>query len=218
MTIRTGHMLSAALTASTFAATAFVYGQLPDSMPVHWNVHGQVDGWIAKPWGPFVLPVTMLGVLALLMIVPVVSPRRYRIERFFGAYATIEVATLAFLAVLVTAMLWDVLGHPQAVSLAVPAASGLLFIVVGNYLGKVTRNFFVGIRTPWTLASDEVWLRTHRLGGKLFVAAGVVTLVSAPTGHAIAVLVASVLTASLIAVAHSYLIYRQLEGFSRQDR
>jgi uncharacterized membrane protein len=89
---------------------------------------------------------------------------------------------------------------------------GGLFVVIGNYLGKVRRNFFVGIRTPWTLTSDEVWARTHRVGGWLFVLAGIAIIASAGSTRLVLplVLLASVGTAALISVAYSYLVYRQL--------
>ena len=89
---------------------------------------------------------------------------------------------------------------------------GGLFVVVGNYLGKVRRNFFVGIRTPWTLASDEVWARTHRVGGWLFVLAGIAIVASAGGSRQLlpVVLLASVGTAALISVAYSYVVYRKL--------
>jgi uncharacterized membrane protein len=213
MTIRTGHTVGALLTAAVFAATAALYQRLPDPMPSHWNARGLVDGWLPKPWGPFLIPLVMLGLLGLLAILPRVSPRRFEVDRFAGVYATLEIAVLLFLAAIAATLLWAALGHPQAVVRAVPAACGLLFVVLGNYLGKVTKNFFVGIRTPWTLASDEVWLRTHRLGGKLFVAAGLVTLASAPTGHALPVMLTATLAAAGVSVAYSYWAYRHLEGF-----
>ena len=89
---------------------------------------------------------------------------------------------------------------------------GGLFVVIGNYLGKVRRNFFVGIRTPWTLTSDEVWARTHRVGGWLFVLAGIAIIASAGSSRLVLplVLLASVGTAALISVAYSYLVYRRL--------
>jgi uncharacterized membrane protein len=81
---------------------------------------------------------------------------------------------------------------------------------MGNFMGKLTRNFFVGIRTPWTLVNDEVWLRTHRLGGKLFVAAGVVTAIAAFSGAGLYVMLAAVLAAAIVSVIYSYVVYRKL--------
>jgi uncharacterized membrane protein len=106
------------------------------------------------------------------------------------------------------------LGHRVDVDRAVNLGLGLLLIVIGNYLGKVTRNFFVGIRTPWTLASDEVWLRTHRLGGVLFVSGGAVILIGAFVGgvSALAVTTTVIIGIAAFLTVYSYVIYRRIES------
>ncbi|MEL7298668.1 MAG: SdpI family protein, partial [Pseudomonadota bacterium] len=93
---------------------------------------------------------------------------------------------------------------------------GLLFVVLGNYMGKLRKNFFIGIRTPWTLASDEVWARTHRLGGYLFVAAGIGLMLSAFIGMNAWLITTLALGAGLIPVAYSFLLYRKIEGFDNE--
>ena len=102
---------------------------------------------------------------------------------------------------------------PVAMDRAMHAGTGLLFVVLGNFMGKLTKNFFVGIRTPWTLASDEVWLRTHRLGGKLFVLAGVALFIAGLLGGGTVPLLVAVAVAGGIPVVYSYLLYRRIEGF-----
>ena len=97
---------------------------------------------------------------------------------------------------------------------------GLLLLVIGNYMGKVRKNFFVGIRTPWTLASDEVWMRTHHLGGWLFVVGGLIIAVAglvAPAHLVPGILIAVVITVSLVTVGGSYVIYRRVEGFTNNN-
>ena len=101
---------------------------------------------------------------------------------------------------------------------AIPAGVGLLLVVLGNFMGKLTKNFFVGIRTPWTLASDEVWLRTHRLGGKLFVLAGAGLFVAGLSGAGHVAILLAVVVAAGIPVAYSYVVYRKLEGFKGSGR
>jgi uncharacterized membrane protein len=92
----------------------------------------------------------------------------------------------------------------------VSLASGVLFLIIGNFLGKLTKNYFAGIRTPWTLENDEVWHRTHRLGGKLFVLGGLFTIVSAFMGMGLPVLIATVAATTIVTTAYSYVIYRKL--------
>ena len=122
-------------------------------------------------------------------------------------------AILAFLFLVHILVLLSATGARVEMNRAIPIGVGLLLVLLGNYLGKTTKNFFLGIRTPWTLASDEVWLRTHRLGGKLFVLAGVVCFVSGLAGGSLAPAMAAVGAAALASVVYSYVVYRRIEGF-----
>ena len=97
------------------------------------------------------------------------------------------------------------------------AGTGLLFVIIGNYLGKVRKNFFIGIRTPWTLASDEVWNRTHRIGGKLFILSGVVIWIGALLGLPLTWTVGVAVGLVFIPVVYSYFLYRRVEGFDSKD-
>jgi uncharacterized membrane protein len=207
------HLLSLALVAGSFAAAAVLYRRLPDPVPVHWDAHGQVNGFMPKPWGVLVLPLVTLGTYALLSILPRISPQGFRFDRFQGTYELIRTAILGFLFFATLLALLAGAGFDVSVARAVPFGVGVLFVVLGNVLGKVTKNFFVGIRTPWTLASDEVWLRTHRLGGRVFVVAGLVLAIAGLLGSGgAAPIVAVSLAAPLIPIVYSYVIYRRLQG------
>jgi uncharacterized membrane protein len=148
-----------------------------------------------------------------MVIVPHVSPKGFRVERFQRVYDVIQLAVVAFFFFLGGMGLLAGLGAPISMNLGIELAMGLLFIVLGNFMGKITRNFFVGIRVPWTLASEEVWLRTHRLGGKLFVLAGAVTVLSALLGWGTSPMIVAIVLAAAISVVYSFVIYRRLEGF-----
>ncbi len=213
MRISRTQLLSLGLVVAAFALAAALYGRLPDPIPTHWNARGQVDGYTPKPWGPFVVPLTMAGTYLLLLLIPRISPRGYRLEGFRRAFEVVQVAILAFLLLVTALVLLAGAGVGVAIDRALTAGIGLLLVVLGNFMGKFTRNFFVGIRTPWTLASEEVWLRTHRLGGKVFVLAGAILFVAGLAGGGPATLLAVTLAASLIPVVYSYVLYRRLEGF-----
>ncbi len=213
MRITRTNLLSLGLVIGSFVITAALYNRLPESVPTHWNARGEANGFTAKPWGPFVLPLTMVGVYLLLMIIPRISPRGYRVERFQNVFEILQATLLAFLFMVTMLALLAGIGAPVPINRAIQAGTGLLFIVVGNFMGKFTKNFFIGIRTPWTLASDEVWLRTHRLGGKLFVLAGIGLLVSGLLGGGVMPLLAAVGVAGGIPAIYSYVLYRRLEGF-----
>jgi uncharacterized membrane protein len=213
MRISRTNLLSLGLVILSFVLAVALYTRLPESIPTHWNARGQADGFTPKPWGPFVLPLVMAGVYLLLLVVPRISPQGYRLDRFQGAFEIVQAAILAFLFLVTMLALLAGIGAPVPMDRAMHAATGLLFIVLGNFMGKFTKNFFCGIRTPWTLASDEVWLRTHRLGGKLFVLAGVALVVSGLLGGGSIPLLVSVAVAGGIPVVYSYVLYRRIEGF-----
>ena len=212
MKILRENLLALILVLAGFALTAALYGQMPDPVPTHWNLRGVADGFTPKPWGPFLMPLTNAGVLGLMLGLRAFAPREMPVERFARVYTVLTAAVVAFLALVEALTSLAALGVAVNMSRALGLGTGLLFVVLGNFMGKLTRNFFVGIRTPWTLVSDEVWLRTHRLGGKLFVAAGVVTVVAAFTGAGLGVMLAAVLAAALVSAVYSYLVYRKLSA------
>jgi uncharacterized membrane protein len=203
--------LSLGLVAVGFAASALLYDRLPDPMPTHWSSMGEPDGFTAKPLGAFMMPLVMAGVWLLMIALPRVSPRGYRLDRFAGAFEAVHLSILGFMLWVTLLGLLSGAGRAFPMDTAVQAGVGLLFIVLGNFMGKFTRNFFVGIRTPWTLAHEEVWLRTHRLGGKLFVLSGLLIGVAAFAGVGMVLMTPVVLLMSLVLVAYSYLVYRKLE-------
>jgi uncharacterized membrane protein len=213
MRISRTSLLTGGLVVLSFLMTAALYTRLPELVPTRWNAHGDAVGLMAKPWGAFLMPLVMAGAYLLLTLVPRISPQGYRVERFQRAFEVIRAAILAFLFLLSVLVLLAGLGVPIPMDRAIFASVGLLFVVLGNVLGKVTKNFFVGIRTPWTLASDEVWLRTHRLGGRLFVLAGLSQMIAGLAGAGDVALFVSVAIAAGVPVVYSYVIYRRTDGF-----
>jgi uncharacterized membrane protein len=208
-----GETVSLVFVVAAFAASAALYPRLPDAIPSHWNVHGQVDGFSHKPLAPFILPLVMAGLLLLFHFLPSISPRGFRFERFSGVWSLFEAAVIGAMLLDHGLTLVAGLGKPVDVSRGAIAGTGLLLALIGNFLGKVTRNFFVGIRTPWTLASEEVWMRTHRFGGKLFVLAGLVLFVTGLAGAGVVLGFAAVIAAAIGSVVYSYVVYRKVEGF-----
>lgn len=207
------HAFSSSLVLASFAVPAALYGRLPEAIPTHWNLQGQVDGYSPKPWGPFLLPFSMVGIYALLWAAQRMSPKGYRIEAFQGSFEVIRAALLALLAFCNVLVLMAATGAQLPIERVVPASMGLFFCVLGNWMSKFRKNFFLGIRTPWTLASDEVWLRTHRLAGRLFVATGLLLLLFAPFGASPALMLIALGIASTLPILYSYLVYRRIEGF-----
>ncbi len=209
---RMSDVLGLLLVVAMFVAVAIQYPSLPDPMPTHWNAAGQVNGWMPKFWGAYLPPLLMAGMWLLFLVLPKISPRGFEMEPFLKAWGVLKVTILAVMAYIGVLVLRAARSGGELSPTAIFVALGVLFAVIGNLLGKVTRNFFVGIRTPWTLASEEVWYRTHRLAGKLFVAAGLFTAAASLAGLRVWPLVASIAVASVVPIVYSYVIYRRLEG------
>ena len=209
---RMSDVLGFLLVAAAFFAVTVQYASLPDPMPTHWNAAGQVNGWMPKFWGAYLLPLLMAGMWLLFLVLPKISPRGFEMEPFLRAWGVLKVTILALMAYIGVLVLRAAQHGGEMSQTPIFVALGILFAVIGNLLGKVTRNFFVGIRTPWTLASEEVWLRTHRLAGRLFVAAGLLMAASAFVGLPLWSIIGLLVVSSLVPVVYSYVIYRRIEG------
>lgn len=202
------------------AVSLWFYPQLPNPVPTHWDMAGQVNGYTPKPWGVILFPLVMIGMWLVLWALPYISPKGFRLDSFLPVYGIISLAILAMLFVIMVIVFLAAKGNHIPVQRVAPIVVGLLLLVLGNYMGKVRKNFFVGIRTPWTLASDEVWMRTHHLGGWLFVVGGLIIAVAgllAPAHLVPGILIAVVITVSLVTVGGSYVIYRRVEGFTNNN-
>lgn len=213
------NVISLAAVGAMVALATLFYPSLPDPMPSHWNLAGEVDGWLPKPWGVWVFPLVGTAMWGLFALLPMISPKGFRLEPARRAYDIIWFVMICFMGGVQLAVFLQALGHGgPGIELVVPLMTGGLFVLVGNYLSKFPRNFFVGIRTPWTLASEEVWNRTHRVGGWIFMGAGVLIALSPFVHFAMPLLVTAVIIAALVPVLYSYLLYRRLEGFNGEAR
>jgi uncharacterized membrane protein len=187
---------------------------LPERIPTHWNLRGEVDGWMDRPWGALAGPLAATAVVALFAVLPRIDPRRRNFEKFRGElHLMVNLFVLFFLAVEVLT-LGAALGWPVDVGQGVLAGIGLLFVAMGNYLPRIRSNWWMGIRTPWTLESETVWRETHRLGGRCFVAGGAAAVAAAflPEPARGVVATAALLAAGLVPAAWSYVIWRRERG------
>jgi uncharacterized membrane protein len=200
------------LVVAGFGVVFPAYSGLPDPMPSHWNAAGQVNGWLPRFWGAFLIPIMMAVLWLIFLVLPRISPRGFEMEPFLRAWGVLKVTVLGLMLFLEVLILRAAKHSGELSQSTMFAGLGILFVVIGNLLGKVTRNFFVGIRTPWTLASEEVWNRTHRLAGKLFVVAGLAVVVSAFVGGTVWTMIVAIGLASLIPVVYSYVAYKRIEG------
>jgi uncharacterized membrane protein len=200
-----------ALIALMFAAAIVVWPSAPSEIPVHWNAAGEVDRFGGKFEGLLGLPLLALGIYLLMRYLPRIDPARANYARFGGAYLAIRAGVLALMAGIYGLVIAWVLKAPVDVSRAVPVAVGALFVLFGSVLGQVKPNWFVGIRTPWTLSSTTSWARTHRLGGYLFVALGVLFAATGAfkLGRFGYVVVGAAVAATAVLVVYSYVVWRR---------
>jgi uncharacterized membrane protein len=196
-----------------------VYGRLPARIPTHWDLSGEVDGWMPRFPGAFLMPATVAGLWAFFQVLPRIDPRAEHYERFTGTYWLLVNLSMLFLALIGVVSLGVPLGWGVDVGRVAVIGAGVLFVLIGNYLPRVRSNWWMGIRTPWTLSSESVWRRTHRLGGWTFVLAGLVVIASAflrPEVQTGAVIGAAVL-AGLVPAAYSLVEWRRERRASRHS-
>ena len=187
----------------------WAYPGLPDRVPTHWNARGEVDGWSGRTFGVFFLPALTLAMIGLFAWLPAADKHFY--ESFAGAYGFIRAIIVVFFNAIYLVSIFAALGYIVNTSFIVRLGLPLLFIALGDQMGRVKRNWFVGIRVPWTLASDENWRRTHRWGAKSMVLCGALSLLTLPfKAPAAAMLQFGLIMAGVIApVAYSYLLFRR---------
>lgn len=193
------------------AFSVAVWSRLPERMPVHWGLNGQVDRYGSRPEAALFFPAMMLLVWLLLRFLPRIDPRRANYAKFADTYDLLVNSFVALFAVMHVALLGAALGWPVSMERVVPALIGVQFIILGNVLPRARPNWWFGIRTPWTLSNDRVWVRTHRVGGYLLAGAGVVLLAGAalPGPWTFALGVVAAIAAGFGSLVYSYFAWKQ---------
>ncbi|HEY0305735.1 MAG TPA: SdpI family protein [Longimicrobiales bacterium] len=197
-----------------FAALLFsavVYDRLPDQIPTHFNLAGEPDDWTGRFWGAFLMPLLGMVMYGLFHLFPRISPRRANLDRFEDTYWLIANATLAFLSALHVLVLGRALGWPIDITSAILLGVGAMFMIIGNVLPRTRSNWWIGIRTPWTMESENVWRATHRLAGKTFMIGGAFTIIGAllPPDIRPWVAIGALAIGGFIPVIYSYLYWRR---------
>jgi uncharacterized membrane protein len=163
----------------SFIISIYFYPHVPEPMATHWNFRGEVDGYMSKLWGVFFMPVMITGLAVLFMAIPKIDPKKENIAKFRKYYDGFVIILIFFMLVVhLHTLLWNT-GIRISPNTVLPVGIGLLFYYIGVLMENAERNWFIGIRTPWTLSSDRVWRKTNRLGGKLFRAAGIAAVLGA---------------------------------------
>ncbi len=197
----------------SFAFGINIYHCMPDMMASHWNFQGQVDGYMPKFWGLFLMPIITMALLLLFIFIPRIDPLKENIKKFRKYFDGFIVLLVLFMFCLyVLTILWN-LGLRFSMNRLLSAALGILFFYSGVLVENARRNWFIGIRTPWTLSSESVWDKTHRLGGKLFKASGIIAFLGIFFPDYLFWLVfIPLIVASVYLTFYSYFEYRKEKG------
>lgn len=196
------------------ALTAALYPLLPATVALHWDMHGRANGF-----GPRVFLFGNVGVMAAVLLLwtwrPLLSPARFTVDSFLATYWRLGLLVMLFLAFVHCMVLWVALTPGETLQRAIAAAVAVFIGLIGNVMGKVRRNFWIGVRTPWTLASERVWYATHRFAGKTMVGGAVLSLAGVLGGLPMVVTLGGAVAGVLAPVLYSLWLYKKMEGDGR---
>ncbi len=197
--------------ATMFIAAGVLWPTIPSRVPIHWNASGQADGFGGKFEGLLLMPIITIGLYLLLFFIPRIDPGRANYVQFAGAYLVVRYVVLVLDVGIYIFTILAIKGVGIDMSRAVMSTTAVMFIVFGQVLGKIRPNWFVGVRTPWTLSSKRSWVRTHRVAGWLFTLSGILFLLLAIIGIGAAMvwIMLSVLGVMVVfLVVYSYVEWR----------
>jgi uncharacterized membrane protein len=194
-----------------FVAGACAWSYVPEKVPVHWNIRGEVDRYGGRFEGLLLVPLIGSGLYVLLLVLPRFDPRAENYAKFAGPYAVIRCVLMAFLAIVYALLLFAALGRPIPMGTVIPALVGILLIVIGAFMPRIKPNWFVGVRTPWTLSSELSWTKTHRLAARLLPLSGVAMMLAGFLGTQWAFYAMLMVLFSSVAalIVYSYFVWRQ---------
>ncbi len=196
-----------------------LYVRLPEKLPSHWGISGNIDSWIDKNLGVLIFPAFTLIVYLLMIFLPLVDPLKENYLKFLKPYFWFRTATVLFLCLLYFYSLWVALGGELNIIYFMVPVLSLYIVLLGFFLPKVKRNYFVGIRTPWTIHSEEVWNETHKFGERAFVAAGILSLFSVLVpDYSFFIFISFVILAVCATTVYSYYSFLQKEAPRSKSR
>jgi len=199
---------------TSFIIGIYFYPQIPEKMASHWNVQGQVDDYMSKSWGLFLMPIISLGLFLLFILIPKIDPLKMNIEKFrkyFDGFIILIILFLFYLYLLT--ILWN-FDNKFSMNQVLSPAFGILFFYCGILIEKVKRNWFIGIKTPWTLSNEKVWDKTHQLGGKLFKIVGIIAFLGIIfPNYTFFLILFPVIAVSIYTVVYSYFEYQKEKIF-----
>jgi uncharacterized membrane protein len=193
-----------------FVSSIILYPLMPEMIASHWDMNGIVNGYMPKFWGLFLVPFLTVGITLLLVFLPRIDPKG-NIKKFSSSYESFLIAFIAFMTYIhALTLAWN-MGIRFSFNIATIPAFAILFFCLGMLLGKAKQNWFIGIRTPWTLSSETVWDKTHKLGASIFKGCGILSLAGIffPT-YSIIFMLVPVILGSIYLTFYSYFEWRKI--------
>jgi len=212
MTTRLTTIIVLVLIIGATIAGVLLWNQLPDQMASHWDVNDQVNGYMSKFWGVYMMPLITIVLFLLFLLIPNIDPLKANIAEFRGTFNLFIAFIIGFMVYIHALTLRWNLGYTNlGIGKAMLPAMGILFFIIGSMLRKAKRNWFIGIRTPWTLSSDNVWDKTHQLGATLFMISGAIAVVGGFFGGVVAFwsIMIPVMGTTIFLVVYSYVLYQR---------
>ena len=205
------HVFPLGITLLTLVAWLIALPHLPATMPIHWGANGEADGFATKINAMILTVGIMVLIYFIIAFVPRIDPRKENYKYFSKTYNIVLNAVLLLFFFVNMSTILQGLGYNVPMAYIALIMAGLVFIIIGNYLQRVRSNYFMGIRTPWTLSNETVWKKTHRLSGKLFFIGGLLILISAflPDGYKSVIMWGSIVLCVAIPYLYSYLAYKK---------
>jgi len=183
---------------------------MPEKIPIHWNAQGEIDGYGSRFTGLFLLPMVTVGIYILFLIIPKIAVYKDNIKQFQKYFFAFKVIFILFFFTLYIITILQTLGYTFNMNYFIIPAIAALFYFIGHILKFAKRNFFIGIRTPWTLSSNEVWNKTHLLGSKTFKIAAIIAFLGLFFGkYGILFILIPILGVAIFLVVYSYVIYQK---------
>ncbi len=209
MKIQRKHIL-AGLVVLSFAASIVFYPFLPERVPSHWGISGEVDAYSSKAFGVFFPPILLLAIVFLLFFLPKIDPMKENIQKVKKYYENLAIILAVFFIFLqFFIILWG-LGIVINPAIILPMIIAPVLFYAGVVCGKAERNWTIGVKTPWTLSDDEIWRKTNGLAGRLFKVCGIISLIGAfLPKYSFFLIIIPVLFSAVFVIVYSYIIYSQ---------
>lgn len=196
-----------------FIYLAYIWNQLPEKVPMHWNIKGEVDRYGEKV-ELIIIPILLpLLVYTIFLVVPKIDPKN-KLNKMGNKLQTMKFLLTTFMSILALFIIYTAKNESFANPNYIVLLIGILYLVFGNYFKTLKANYFIGIRTPWTLENETVWKETHKLGGKMWFIGGLAVILSSlllekQTNFTIFIVITAIIT--IIPVVYSYLKFKNLK-------